>query len=248
MEDPLLDKTFSIYEIASRRGTAVSLGVIVGVFVSRNIWPYQARTAVRKGISLVYQDISALLVEILKMINSDNSPDPLKIKELTNLELRLRISYSELEKSLKETNHEGFNFPVETYSKILSSIQKILNRFSSIRMGVSREEFPNSSIRENEHIDKLCKEMIDQVLLHFYVLSGAMKLKLALPPRLSDAQGSRERLLMAISNLPTPHQPFYIAFVLEDVIEELIVLEVLTRSLFGNFNGTRRVLETELNP
>lgn len=214
---------------------------MIGIFVSRNIWPYHARTAVREGISQVYQDISKLLVDILNIINNGQGPNLLQMKEITDLELRLRISYSEIGNFLKETSHESFRFPLETYSIILSSIQKILNRFSSIRMGISHDEFPHSSIKDFDHIDKLYTDMIDQVLLHFYVLSGAMKLTVALPPRLSDAQGSRRRLLEAISDLPHPHPPFYIAYVLEDVIEELAVLEELTRSLFGNFASLRRV-------
>lgn len=204
---------------------------MIGIFVSRSIWPYHARTAVREGISQVYQDISKLLIEILNSIH-DESINPLELKTLTAQELNLRISYSEIETFLKETAHESSKFPVKTYSSILSSIQKILNRFSSIRMGFSQAEFP--LFRDMGYIDNLCADMIDQVLLHFYVLSGAMKLTHALPPRLSDVQGSRTRLLEAISDLPDPHPPFYIAYVLEDVIEELAVLEDLTRRLFGN--------------
>ena len=236
LEDPVFDKTYSIYEIAFRRGLSVFLGVIAGMLVSRFIWPFQARTALRKGISLVYQDISSLLIRLLELIDSNTLPLLSDLQTVTNLELNLRKTHSELETSLEEANHEESNFPNRSYAQILLSIENILNRFSSIRMSACQDGFPLSSRRKADHIEYLCRDMIDQVLLHFYVLSGAMKLKYALPPKLSDTHGSRIRLLNAISKLPTPRGPFYIAYVLEDVIEELIILEDLTRSLFGSFS------------
>ena len=177
----------------------------------------------------------------MSLINSETPPDTSSDQEFLQQELQLRLALSDSLRNLKETAHETRlkgKFSQKTYAEILECLDHILDRLESIRLGLSKQDFPRVRVNSiHPLIDTLCREMVGQILLYLYVLSGAMQLKTPLPPKLPDASGARDRLLEAINRVNRPDTPFYLAYVLEDVIVELDHLGQLTKTLFGEIRS-----------
>lgn len=237
LEDPVRDQNYTITELAFRRGFAVLFGVIVGILVSWFVWPFRARTAVRKGISRMYQDMSTLLIQLVGLMTAQDAAQNQKktTRDFLRAEMALRVAWSEVVTSLKDTDHERrfkADFPKETYAKILTSIESILDRFESIRLSIGKKEFRLQPTQPE--INSLVQELIGQVLLYFYVLSGAMQLKTPLPPQLPDISGARERFIQGVQRFQNEQSDsMYLAYVLEEIIDELHRLGSFTKFLFG---------------
>jgi hypothetical protein len=243
LDDPVTGKDFSVIELAFRRGLAVLVGVLVGILVSWFVWPFRARTAVRKNLARVFQDLGLLLIKLLGLLNCDGVPSQKKMNSFMNAELSIRVLLSETASRLEDTVHERRfkgEFPKQTYVQLLDSVESILDDFESIRLGALKQNFPHIHLQSQYPVlDSLCKELVGQILLFFYVLSGAMELKTPLPPQLPDVSGSHSRLLDELqrismqSDTEVEQVNLYLPFVLEDVIDELDQLGALAKTLFG---------------
>ncbi|KAI8887415.1 hypothetical protein K501DRAFT_242578 [Backusella circina FSU 941] len=71
------DDSINVFEIAWMRCVAVSLGVVLGLIVTAYIWPYEARTQVRKGISDLLLRLLWLYKQLVSVYSEDEGTDPL---------------------------------------------------------------------------------------------------------------------------------------------------------------------------
>ncbi|KAG0372350.1 hypothetical protein BGX24_000366, partial [Mortierella sp. AD032] len=172
-------------------------------------------------------------------------------KEFMAIELSLQLQllrlYSLLEETPNEPRLKG-KFPVRTYKNMLGSCQNILDRFLSMRLVITKDEWIESARRDFiVPVNKERREMVGNVLLYFYTIASALRLKTPLPPYLPPANNARLRLIQKIRQLPVVQNKvvmtednderyvFYYAYalVMDDVIRELERLGRWSQDLFG---------------
>ncbi|KAF9574635.1 hypothetical protein EC968_006050 [Mortierella alpina] len=172
-------------------------------------------------------------------------------KEFMAIELSLQLQLLQLYALLQETPNEPRmkgKFPVATYKNMLGSCQNILDRFLSMRLVITKDEWLESARRDFiVPVNKERREMVGNVLLYFYTIASAMRLKTPLPPYLPPANNARLRLIQKIRQLPVVQNKvvmtednderyiFYYAYalVMDDVIRELERLGRWSQDLFG---------------
>ncbi|KAF9976229.1 hypothetical protein BGZ73_008936 [Actinomortierella ambigua] len=172
-------------------------------------------------------------------------------KEFMEIELSLQMQLLRLYELLAETPNEPRlkgRFPVDTYRSMLGSCQNILDRFLSMRLVITQDRWVESARRDFiVPVNRERREMVGNVLLYFYTLASALRLKTPLPPYLPPANQARRRLIHKIRQLPVVQNKavltaeddvryiFYYAYVLvmDDVIRELERLGEWSQELFG---------------
>ncbi|KAJ3278987.1 hypothetical protein HK104_001862, partial [Borealophlyctis nickersoniae] len=117
-KDPVTGKNYSVIDIAIRRATAVSVGVVIGLFVSWYIWPYTARKALRINLAHIFFDMGIIYG---------------KVWTCSELELRLRLALVKQRELLPQTRHEP-RFPTHVYGKIIDTAGEILDKFVAMRV------------------------------------------------------------------------------------------------------------------
>jgi hypothetical protein len=253
----------NIIDIARYRTIAVVTGIIWGIYVTAYWWPYEARAELRKGLSQLIINMSWLYNKLVFIYSDRNdaansaslSSHQLTVssKEFMEMELFLQLSLIKLKELLSQTPNEPRMkgpFPVESYNKIIIGCQNILDKLLSMRIAVTKEEW-YTSIRNNFllPISKERKDLVGSVLLYFYILAAALRLKTPLPPYLPPSEKARRRLVKKIRDLPVVKQRvverndvqyiIYYAYVLvmEDIIRELEKLGEIMKELFGCIGG-----------
>ncbi|KAF0395344.1 Fusaric acid resistance protein-like-domain-containing protein [Gigaspora margarita] len=261
--------TMPIADIAFYRSIAVCTGIIWGLVVTSYWWPYEARAELRKGLSQLFVNMGWLYKKLVSIYsvesevqepsNSNHTPVMIKTrisistKEFMDMELLLQISLLKLRGLLEQTPNEPRlkgPFPVSTYRQILIGCQNILDKLLSMRIAVTKEEW--YSVIRRDFISPIAeerRELVGNVLLYFYVLAAALRLKTPLPAYLPPAERARKQLLTKIRDLPVvrqrviegndEHYIVYYAYVLvmEDVIRELENLGGIMQELYGCMGG-----------
>ncbi|KAF9431149.1 hypothetical protein BGZ94_008299 [Podila epigama] len=172
-------------------------------------------------------------------------------KEFMAIELSLQLQLLKLNSLLAETPNEPRlkgKFPAKTYKNMLDSCQNILDRFLSMRLVITKDQWLESARRDFiVPVNKERREMVGNVLLYFYTIASALRLKTPLPPYLPPANKARLRLIQKIRQLPVVQNKavltddyderyiFYYAYalVMDDVIRELERLGHWSQDLFG---------------
>ncbi|CAG8604783.1 784_t:CDS:2, partial [Acaulospora colombiana] len=269
-----LEPPVDVSDIARTRFIAVGTGVVWGVLVTNYWWPYEARVELRKGLSQLIINISWLYKKLVAVYsnppgvqencqngNMDHHNVTIMLshnlskstKEFMDMELFLQVSLLKLYDLLAQTPNEPRMkgpFPTKPYREILGGCQNILDKLLSIRISVTREDWYMLIRRDfilpitNER-----KELVGNVLLYFYILAAALRLKTPLPPYLPPAEKARRRLVKKIRDLPVVkhrvvegnderYMVYYAyALVIEDVIRELEKLGKIMQELFGCMGG-----------
>jgi len=138
---------------------------------------------------------------------------------------------------------------VKMYRSILTSLQTILDKLHSMRCVTTREEW-HTAVRRDFilPLSKDRREMVGNVILYFFLLSAAFKLKAPLPPYLPPAEKARQRLVEAIRRLDVvknrdvqgSRQLLFFAYALtmKGVIHELDFLGKTLQNAFGVIGQT----------
>ncbi|KAL4253307.1 Intracellular Vesicle Transport-Associated [Abortiporus biennis] len=180
------------------------------------------------------------------------------IRDFMAMELHLQIKLIELQGLLAHTQHEPRlkgPFPVKLYRSILTSLQTILDKLHSMRCVTAREEWHTTVKTEFIiPVNRERREMVGNVILYFYILASAFRLKSPLPPYLPPAENSRQQLVNAIRNLDVirnrnvkgSRQLLFFAYALtmQGVIHELDYLGKTLQDAFGVIGGSREAFET----
>ncbi|TPX58693.1 hypothetical protein PhCBS80983_g02942 [Powellomyces hirtus] len=247
--DPTTGEQYSIFEIAFRRGVSVTVGVVMGMFVSWYIWPFTARKALRLGLSGVIFDIGLLYSRLVGLFDSAKEPTRQDMHEFLEDELELRLSLARLRILLEDTAHEPRlrgPFPTDSYARLIDGCSHILNKLISMRSGMTVNGFARIRADFVTPVQPQRQKMIGTMLLYFYLISGALILRYPLPPQLPDAREARLNLIEAIRSLPViqprevgsqkdPAYIYYYAYVMgmDDIVRELEGLGSICIDLFG---------------
>ncbi|TPX37010.1 hypothetical protein SmJEL517_g01063 [Synchytrium microbalum] len=248
--DQWTGRDIGIEEFAYKRGIAVVVGVVVGLFVSWYVWPYKARDELRKILSSTLFDMGVLYSKLVSLFTSTLPPTS---DEFFALEISLRNSLTESRALLTLTRHEPRikgRFPTVSYDRIITALNDILDRFVSMRVAAWRGRDAHRHVRHDfvGAIEDVRREMVGAVLLYFYVLAGALVIKSPLPPQLPNADAARVRLVSQVRELPMVREMgkhrgdssylYYYSYILamEDVIREMELLGALMKGLFGEIS------------
>ncbi|KAI7901238.1 Fusaric acid resistance protein-like-domain-containing protein [Cokeromyces recurvatus] len=162
----------------------------------------------------------------------------LATQSFMDLELGLQRSLLDLQGLLSQTPNEPRlkgAFPVATYRTMLTSCQNIVDRFLSMRSIMFKDAW-YEEVQHHDLMSPVCherKEMVGNVILYFYLLASALRLKTPMPPYFPPARKAWKSLLVQLWNMPIAKSRellekdnayiFYYAYVtlMEDIIREL---------------------------
>ncbi|KAI9293041.1 hypothetical protein K502DRAFT_57256 [Neoconidiobolus thromboides FSU 785] len=170
------------------------------MIVSSTIWPFSARRELRKLIASLLADMGMSFGKVAALCMSSNTTTEWKELQsqinLCNRKLQKRIlSAKSLHLfALDEPRLKGpFQAPV--YSEQIRILQDVLDQLVAMTGAVSQLTpdvqktviFPFNSYR---------KFMVSSVILYFYVLSGALRSKMPLPPYPPPIHAIRYQLML----------------------------------------------------
>ncbi|KAI8059981.1 Fusaric acid resistance protein-like-domain-containing protein [Gilbertella persicaria] len=161
----------------------------------------------------------------------------LATQSFMDLELGLQRALLDLQALLSQTPNEPRlkgPFPVDTYRTMLTSCQNIVDRFLSMRTVMLKDTWQNQ-VQHDFMIPVASerKELVGNVLLYFYLLASALRLKTPMPPYFPPARKAWKSLLEQLFHMPMERSKqlvekndvymFYYAYVtlMEDIIREL---------------------------
>lgn len=161
----------------------------------------------------------------------------LATQSFMDLELGLQRALLDLQALLSQTPNEPRlkgPFPVDTYRSMLTSCQNIVDRFLSMRTVMLKDAWYDEV--QHDFMTPVAherKEMVGNVLLYFYLLASALRLKTPMPPYFPPARKAWKSLLDQLCEMPIAKSKkllekdnvyvFYYAYVtlMEDIIREL---------------------------
>ncbi|KIY46782.1 hypothetical protein FISHEDRAFT_46580, partial [Fistulina hepatica ATCC 64428] len=215
--------------VAWHRAFAVTCGVVYAFVVSRFWWPSEARRELNKALGECCLNMAWLYSRLVASnsfapVYDENEHEdeevvgeraPLlspaqtrlhnSIHEFMAMELHLQIKLIEIQTLITQAEHEPRlkgPFPVGLYRGILTSFQNILDKLHSMRCVTTREEWYTSVRRDFIiPVNKERRELVGNIILSFYILSAAIRLKAPVPPCLPRAELARQRLVDAIRKL-----------------------------------------------
>lgn len=247
-----------VWVLANQRCFAIMVGVVVGLVATAYVWPYEARVELRKGLSdfllrlaWLYQKLVSIYADFPHVVNlvevGPNASDAqimtfeaqqrLATQSFMDLELGLQRALLELQSLLSQTPNEPRlkgAFPVDTYRTMLTSCQNIVDRFLSMRSVMLKDTWYDQVQHDfMAPVAQERKEMVGNVLLYFYLLASALKLKTPMPPYFPPARKAWKSLLKELEDMPIAKSKsllekdnvyvYYYAYVtlMEDIIREL---------------------------
>lgn len=194
-----------VFELTWMRCVAVSLGVVIGLIVTAYVWPYEARTHVRKGLSDLLLRLSWLYKHLVSAYSNTNSSHSQEedTDALVQQEVALFIQVDLLElqgllvHAVNEPRLKG-PFPVQTYEAMLVCCQHILDHLLTLRIVIHKDVWTRHVRHRYFAANKEFMEMAGNVFLYFYLLASALQLKTPLPPYLPPAEKTRQALMRTL--------------------------------------------------
>ena len=198
--------------LAAERIVNIIIGVTAVLISSRLIYPYVARTELRKRLGTTLEDLSLLYTQVFASF-----VDPTSLatsadgggNRLANLTTAIRLSQTDIYKAkalLAQTVNEPKvrkgPFDRETFEKLISTSQHLLDLLVTCKSLVVRSADP-ASVTENQYfrehvlvpIHKERRENHAMIALSFYVLAAALKSKRPLPYYLPQTSVTSSRLI-----------------------------------------------------
>ncbi|KAI8355558.1 hypothetical protein BD560DRAFT_407182 [Blakeslea trispora] len=109
-EDPPVD----LIELAFMRCATVSAGVMIGLFVTAYVWPYEARREMRKGLSDLLIRLSWLYKQLVSEYSEDQSP----------LTSRPEMAYSQMVKQVINNSSDPYLNRISTSREELEALAR----------------------------------------------------------------------------------------------------------------------------
>ena len=264
--------TVEVWRLALQRCGAIIVGVIYGLIANNYIWPFEARSELRKQFSdfllrmaFLYQKLVSVYSELpddrqllsSRLESNSNSSNPktatfnkdndstktlvsqrqMARQTFQEMELGLQRTLLELQALLAQTPNEPRlkgSFPVATYKEMLMSCQNIIDKFLSMRAVILKDAWFEDVQRDFIiPVSRERREMVGNVLLYFYLLASALRLKTPLPPYFPPARNAWKSLIVHLRELPIAQSQqllekehvyvLYYAYVtmMEDIIRDL---------------------------
>lgn len=192
--------------IALHRIVSVTIGCIWGALINTYVWPIKARVELREGLSRLWLKLGwhwrhdpFIAFTETAFTRATSRTHATTIDDSLELQTTLATLKSLLAVSPNEPRLRG-RFPVESYSKLISLTQNILD--STYALNSSLQKTRDLDAQELELLAqsrKQRRELGDLIFLYFYLLASAMRICLPLPHRFPSVSAARDRLLAKIS-------------------------------------------------
>ncbi|KAI9496374.1 Fusaric acid resistance protein-like-domain-containing protein [Zychaea mexicana] len=258
--------TVEVWRLAFQRCVAILIGVVFGLFATNYVWPFEARSELRKQLSdfllrmaWLYQKLVSMYSErpdeerrVMSYAAADGTTTLIKDSDSTEtlvgqrqqakqmfqeMELGLQRTLLDLQALLAQTPNEPRlkgSFPVSTYKDMLMSCQNIVDKFLSMRAIILKDAWFDDVQRDFiMPVSRESREMVGNVLLYFYLLASALRLKTPLPPYFPPARSAWQSLISRLRQLPVVQSQqllekehvyvLYYAYVtmMEDIVRDL---------------------------
>lgn len=202
-----------------------------GLIVTAYIWPYEARTQVRKGLSDLLLRLLWLYKQLVSVYSEDEEEpvsqninitgtqmllneasilakrNNMRETFLQKTEIAIQLNIFELQGLLVHAPNEPRlkgAFPTKTYSAMLNSCQNILDKLLTMRVVILKDVWAIHVRRSLLlPVSNEFMEMTGNVFLYFYLLASALQLKTPLPPFFPQAEKTRKALMKRLQQLPT---------------------------------------------
>ena len=200
-----------IYEIVFHRVTAVTVGILWGLFITQAIWPISARRKLRSGLSLLWlrmgliwkrSPLSILLPpdgSIDDRIDGHKTvPSYMDVRE----EFKLR-QFNDFLDSLRKAAESEFMlrgvFPTDDYSALLKSTTRMLDGFHALNSVIAKDLKATPGEAEILEFTKNERESLARRISHlFSVLASSVKLEYPIDESVPEIDHARDRLLAKV--------------------------------------------------
>lgn len=192
-----------IREIAFHRYAAVSFGVFWALLITATLLPVTARDRLKKGLAVVWLRMGLIWKKGPFCIEK-NTYQQDRLQGLHGLrechvivgELRVLLKQAPMEMRMKGP------FPLESYSKLISKTENILDSYENINSLIDMDPLlnPVESIVLQNLRDEM-KELQDRVFLIFYMLASAMKLGLPLASDPATTENAMMKMLIKLADV-----------------------------------------------
>lgn len=203
--DPVTGKSYSVVAVALRRGTAVLLGVVVGLFVSWYVWPFKARDALRLGVGSLLMETGRVYTGLLRHLTGTTETHVSHCQSLTNMHSEIPRLRQLAEQTRLEPRWKGL-FPATAYLDLLDIHTRLLEYLSLLdRSLLSKAPLPVA--RSNDQDSEL-NECLDGIFLVFYTLAQSQTHPShpPLPPSLPDVCTFHATITQLLANSATDHK------------------------------------------
>lgn len=192
-----------IREIAFHRYAAVSFGVFWALLVTTTLLPVTARDRLKKGLAVVWLRMG-LIWKKGPLCIEKNAYQQDRLQGLHGLpechaivgELRVLLKQAPMEMRMKGP------FPLESYSKLISGTESILDSYENINSLIDMDPLLNpveSIVLQN--LREEMKELQDRVFLIFYMLASAVKLGLPLASDPATTENAMMKMLIKLADV-----------------------------------------------
>ncbi|ORX77751.1 hypothetical protein K493DRAFT_363203 [Basidiobolus meristosporus CBS 931.73] len=195
----------SAFVLAVLRTANIIAAIVISLLVETLLWPYIARVELRKHLSATIYNLGVLFSRIMSiyMISGD-MPAALEAKhEAKRLTNKLQSAMTKATALLAQSAQEPRlrdRFQEQVYADIIIKAQNLLDWSSTMYTSIVQTD-DTLRVRLAKRLARRRKDVVATALLHFYVLSGALKSKSPLPPYLPSARVARLRLLNQIREM-----------------------------------------------
>lgn len=223
---PYIENVYStIYEVAYKRALAIVVGVIFALIVGRYVWPYLARTAIRRKLSRVLSDLGLAFSMLQSHFESGTfvkfegqtplppTPEELLARqhETEQMVETVKRMESDIEMMLTDCAdlHEDAMveprlkapWPAAEYADLLMFTQDILNHLTCLRVLLLRGV--GSELQEELVIPlkNVRRSVSGDMMLYFFIMSSVMICKYSLPPKMPPVVRSVGRQIIKVRKI-----------------------------------------------
>jgi hypothetical protein len=190
-----------IFTACWTRALSCEIGVAVAVLVNRILWPFTARTEVRKSMSTLLSHISMsfqLVTDRFVYRDRGDDPDELSLQLSEIRENRIMRSMFAFRELLELTKHELSlrDFDRRPYAAMLESCQALFQSITaSRRSAIHFNVYDSDGKKETTvHLMPVRRDVIASAIFVLYILAGAFRSQNLVPKYLPSTGMSRKIL------------------------------------------------------
>ncbi|KAH7026187.1 Fusaric acid resistance protein-like-domain-containing protein [Microdochium trichocladiopsis] len=197
-----------ITEIAYHRVVAVSIGILWGLIVCRVFWPMPARRKFKEGLAVLYLQMGLIWKRgpLSVLLHEENHPKSyMKTGEQAAMQ-RYATQLQTLRVAAKSEYGLRGPFPFETYGRIMSSTQRLLDAFHA--MSLVSEKHGKLRPGERALLYGTSAERIElcaRICHVFQVLASSIMLEYPLTDAIPSVVSMRDKLLGKIFRFRKEH-------------------------------------------
>ncbi|KAI8050424.1 hypothetical protein BDF22DRAFT_126721 [Syncephalis plumigaleata] len=178
------------------RGAGVLIGLLLCIALHQLVWPFFARSELRKLLSMVIHELGQTysIISALRVLDYDDVQSPIiyekAAKHIHSLQTRLVRANELLQAAAAEPRLKG-PFPVDVYAQMIHVIRNSMAWLVSMR-SAALQSHPANIRRVMAPNIAAHRDLGAAILLYYHVVAGSLRTKLPLPAYLPSARAARK--------------------------------------------------------